>query len=249
MSIITPILPPKAGFIEVVDANGSHIYKPTRDTLEKQEKEKIIMDLIGGEPNVGNESQAAIEFNRAIQLYVASIEDETTILSIPTVYPEYKIGYPYKTKDIFRYGFNSVGDPQLYQVLQDHVSAEEYPVNNSTSLYKKIGISDDGTPIWVQPLGATDAYMKDDIVNHNENIYISTIDNNVWEPGVYGWEMVEESSGSGEPSTDIPEWVQPSGAHDVYSIGDKVTHNGKIYISTADNNVWEPGVYGWEIVE
>lgn len=31
--------------------------------------------------------------------------------------------------------------------------------------------------------------------------------------------------------------------------GDKVTHNGVTYISTIDNNIWEPGVYGWEIVE
>ena len=33
-----------------------------------------------------------------------------------------------------------------------------------------------------------------------------------------------------------------------YAKGDKVTHNGKTWISTTDNNVWEPGVYGWEEV-
>lgn len=42
-----------------------------------------------------------------------------------------------------------------------------------------------------------------------------------------------------------PEWVQPSGAQDAYAKGDKCTHNGKRWTSTADNNVWEPGVYGW----
>lgn len=45
-----------------------------------------------------------------------------------------------------------------------------------------------------------------------------------------------------------PEWVQPAGAHDAYAKGAKVTHNGKKWISTADNNVWEPGVYGWNEV-
>jgi len=30
--------------------------------------------------------------------------------------------------------------------------------------------------------------------------------------------------------------------------GDKVRHNGKIWVSIADYNVWEPGVYGWEEV-
>lgn len=43
-----------------------------------------------------------------------------------------------------------------------------------------------------------------------------------------------------------PEWVQPTGVQDAYRIGDKVSHNDKHWISTADNNVWEPGVYGWD---
>lgn len=42
-----------------------------------------------------------------------------------------------------------------------------------------------------------------------------------------------------------PEWVQPAGAHDAYQIGAKVSHNGDHWISDVDNNVWEPGVYGW----
>lgn len=47
-----------------------------------------------------------------------------------------------------------------------------------------------------------------------------------------------------------PEWVQPAGAHDAYAKGAKVTHNGKKWVSTADANVWEPGVYGWtEVTE
>ena len=42
-----------------------------------------------------------------------------------------------------------------------------------------------------------------------------------------------------------PEWVQPKGAHDAYSKGSKVSHNGKNWISNLDGNVWEPGVTGW----
>jgi hypothetical protein len=48
---------------------------------------------------------------------------------------------------------------------------------------------------------------------------------------------------------EYPEWVQPAGAHDAYAKGAKVSHNGKKWISTADANVWEPGVYGWEVTE
>ena len=42
-----------------------------------------------------------------------------------------------------------------------------------------------------------------------------------------------------------PVWSQPTGAHDAYSAGDRVSHNGKHWTSNADGNVWEPGVYGW----
>lgn len=52
----------------------------------------------------------------------------------------------------------------------------------------------------------------------------------------------------GDPSEEYPAWSQPVGAHDAYGIGDKVTYNGKHWVSTAAANVWEPGVYGWEEV-
>lgn len=48
---------------------------------------------------------------------------------------------------------------------------------------------------------------------------------------------------------EIPDWEQP-GSTNSYSKGDKVKHNGKIWTSDIDGNVWEPGVYGWtEITE
>lgn len=50
------------------------------------------------------------------------------------------------------------------------------------------------------------------------------------------------------PSGTIGPWKQPAGAHDAYQIGDQVTHNNQTWTSTAANNVWEPGVYGWEVV-
>lgn len=48
-----------------------------------------------------------------------------------------------------------------------------------------------------------------------------------------------------DPSEEWPEWRAPTGAHDAYSLGYKVSHNGKHWISNVDNNVWEPGEYGW----
>lgn len=45
-----------------------------------------------------------------------------------------------------------------------------------------------------------------------------------------------------------PEWMQPTGAQDAYNKGDKVSHDGKHWVSDVDNNVWAPGVYGWKEV-
>lgn len=47
-----------------------------------------------------------------------------------------------------------------------------------------------------------------------------------------------------DPDTAAP-WVQPTGAHDTYALGAKVTHNGATWESTVANNSWAPGVYGW----
>ena len=47
---------------------------------------------------------------------------------------------------------------------------------------------------------------------------------------------------------EYPEWVQPTGAHDAYNIGDKVSYNGQQYICTTDANVYAPGVYGWNLI-
>lgn len=48
-----------------------------------------------------------------------------------------------------------------------------------------------------------------------------------------------------DPNEEWPAWVQPTGAHDAYSQGDKVSHNGAHWVSDINANVWEPGNYGW----
>ena len=48
----------------------------------------------------------------------------------------------------------------------------------------------------------------------------------------------------------VPDFVQPTGAHDAYNAGDKVLFDGKIYESTIDANTWSPADYpqGWKEV-
>lgn len=54
---------------------------------------------------------------------------------------------------------------------------------------------------------------------------------------------------TGDPTVEWSDWSQPLGAHDAYGLGDKVTYNGKHWISDTAANVWEPGVYGWTEAE
>lgn len=136
----------------------------------------------------------ALELRKALEFYASSLDADTDvdkILSIPSLFPEYAVGVEYKTKDIFAWGTNELGDIQLWQVLQNHTSSEEWTPDTATSLYKKIGISESGYPEWVQPLGATDAYNTGDIVSYKGTLYKSTIDANVWSPEAYpqGWEV------------------------------------------------------------
>ena len=57
-----------------------------------------------------------------------------------------------------------------------------------------------------------------------------------------------ETEETTEPVEDYPEYAQPTGAHDSYKVGDKVTYNGKKYTCIMDNCVWSPETYpqGWE---
>lgn len=143
---------------------------------------------------MSNLTQLALEMRTALQYFVGTLDAETQLemmLEIPSVYPAYAVGKAYKTKDVFSYGTNAVGDPQLYQVLQDHTSAAEWTPDTAVSLYKAIGVTEDGYPEWVQPLGSTDAYNKGDIVSYNGTLYVSVIDANTWSPEAYpaGWEV------------------------------------------------------------
>lgn len=140
--------------------------------------------------------QATLELRKAIQIFLSTLDTETNLeqmLEVPSVFPNYDVGIAYKAKDVFRYGENTVGDAQLYQVLQDHTSTEEWTPDTAISLYKKIGVTEEGYPEWVQPLGASDAYNTGDIVSYNGVLYKSLIDNNTWSPEAYpaGWEVVE----------------------------------------------------------
>lgn len=142
-----------------------------------------------------NKIQQALELRKALQLFLSTLDADTQaeeMMEVASVFPKFIVGKNYKVKEVFSYGENEIGDPQLYQVLQAHTSSAEWTPDITTSLYKKIGISENGYPEWVQPLGASDAYNTGDKVSYNGSIYRSTMDGNVYSPETYpaGWELV-----------------------------------------------------------
>ena len=130
----------------------------------------------------------AQQMNRAFQLMADGLNlTESQAMEIADLYEGWAAGKAYTTGKILKYGMNTDGETQLYTVLQDHTSQEDWTPDTAPSLYKKVGFTGSGMPIWTQPLGASDAYNAGDKVSHNGQEWVSIVDGNVWEPGVYGW--------------------------------------------------------------
>ena len=124
-----------------------------------------------------------IEAEKIIKAFVKLRELATDDMSlqVPEIYPTWREGIAYTTNT--RILYNEV----LYKVLLDHTSQADWTPEVAPSLFAKVLTSETEILEWVQP-DRTNPYMKGDKVTHNGKVWVSTIDNNVWEPGVYGWE-------------------------------------------------------------
>ena len=135
--------------------------------------------------------QAAEQFRKALQMFAQTLTDEQA-MEISTIYPAYEVGRAYSADEMFTYGVNDVGDPQLYRVVQAHTSQSDWTPDATPSLYAPIGLNPQGYPKWSRPTGAHDAYNIGDIVDYNGTLYKSLINGNVYSPEEYpaGWEQV-----------------------------------------------------------
>ena len=115
------------------------------------------------------------------------ITDDAEALQVKMLYKQWdkQIDKPLEVGEYIQY------QDVLYKVLQAHTVQEAWTPTNAPSLFAKVLIDPTGETIldWEQP-DSTNPYMKGDKVIHNGKTYVCTIDNNVWEPGVYGWEEV-----------------------------------------------------------
>lgn len=124
----------------------------------------------------------------AMDVAGASLSEELALECV-RLYRPWEIDKSYAIDEYLTYGVNSVGDPQLYKVVQAHTSQADWTPDVTASLYSAIGLDDEGYPVWSQPTGAHDAYNTGDIVNYNGVLYESLIDGNVYSPESYpaGW--------------------------------------------------------------
>lgn len=123
----------------------------------------------------------------------ATLTEEQAIECV-RLYRPWEVGKAYTAGEYMTFGVNSVGDPQLYKVVQSHTSQEDWKPDITPALYDAIGLDADGYPVWSQPTGSHDAYNKGDIVNYNGVLYESVIDGNVYSPEAYpaGWAVYAE---------------------------------------------------------
>lgn len=105
---------------------------------------------------------------------------DSTAFEVPYMFPQWKIK-DYQTGDRVQYG------GLLYKCLQSHTAQADWTPDVSVSLWVRIDDPSIEWPEWRQPTGAQDAYAKGAKVSHNDKHWISDVDGNVWEPGVYGW--------------------------------------------------------------
>ena len=127
--------------------------------------------------------EKARKLRKIIEQISVSLDDETALDSVE-LFPKWKAETTYSTDDRVRY--NDI----LYKCLQTHTSQGTWIPTDAPSLWAKVLIPDpEVIPEWEQP-DSTNPYMKGDKVTHNDKTWESTVDNNVWEPGVYGWDEV-----------------------------------------------------------
>lgn len=120
----------------------------------------------------------AKQLRQLIEQLAVTLDDETALTGVE-LFPVWAIGKAYAVDDRVQHGGT------LYKCVQAHTSQENWTPDATPALWVVVTVEE--WPEWVQPTGAQDAYAKDAKVTHNGERWISDVDSNVWEPGVYRW--------------------------------------------------------------
>lgn len=127
-----------------------------------------------------NRSEAK-RYRKLINSLIINLSDEEA-LEVTDLFEPWMSGFEYKVNDRVKH------EGLLYSCVQAHASQDSWTPDLTPALWKRVSIEE--WPEWIQPTGTQDAYMAGDKVSHNNKHWISSVDNNVWEPGIYGWTEV-----------------------------------------------------------
>lgn len=119
-----------------------------------------------------------------IEKAAVSLPDDDALEAVE-LFPAWAADTAYEQSIRVRYG------DKLYRCEQGHTSQADWTPPDTPALWTEVAQPGE-IPVWKQPTGAQDAYMTGDKVHYPEKdspVYVSIVDNNVWSPDVYGWEM------------------------------------------------------------
>lgn len=108
--------------------------------------------------------------------------DDATAAEHPDLFASWASGVSYVVGNIRRYG------GALYRCVQAHKSQDDWTPDQAKSMWSQVADPAEEWPAWSQPIGAHDAYPIGAKVSHMDKHWVSTVDDNVWEPGTHGWE-------------------------------------------------------------
>ena len=138
--------------------------------------------------NLGQRIDASKSVTSIVFVALAQNEtlDDTTISEHADIFPKWDENWTGKKGSIVLDG------DTLYRSIHDVGKGQNVKPSDNPSMWTPIGKPGEEFPGWSQPLGAHDAYSTGDKVSHQNKKWISTVDRNCWEPGVYGWEEYKE---------------------------------------------------------
>lgn len=125
----------------------------------------------------------AKDYNRIMIDVALDYLDDDEAETVTMLFDDWQSGVFYEVGD--RRQYNGL----LYRCVQAHTSQDNWTPDLTPALW--VRTSTEEWPEWIQPTGAHDAYNKGDKVMHNDTHWISDVDANIWEPGVYGWSEAE----------------------------------------------------------
>ena len=201
-----------------------NMYLKGNEIYVKTEDEQAINKL-------GIKAEDATEFRNTIDEIIITLSDEQAIAA-PVLFPIWQANINYKVGDRIRY------EGRLYKAIQEHTSQIGWEPIIAPSLFAAMLIDEENNNIlaWTQP-ESTNSYMINDKVIHNEKFWISTANNNIWEPGTINAPWQEY----------IVNWENGV----AYALNQKVIYENITYISLIEKNTFIPeeGSYWTQYIE